>query len=157
LGEAKDLSELKICFGHFGGDAEWDLYREDAWNKYNNHIAPDSFADYQNNPYKNTLNHGSKRTIWWNASWLSIIYDLMIKYQNVYADISFILYREDLFPLLKYLLIDPKVKDKILFGSDFYVVSHKGLDKELYQNLRSSIGDDLFEQIAIKNPSNFLT
>ncbi len=156
LGEPCDLSKLKICLAHFGGTEEWEKYRKDAWNNYNNNISPTSRQEYLKSPYKNTLNHGSKRTIWWNASWLSIIYDLIVKYDNVYTDISFILYNQELFPMLKYLLNDPKVKHRILFGTDFYVVSQKGLDKDLYQGIRSYLGEDLFRLIAVENPKHYL-
>lgn len=156
VGEELDLGELKICLAHFGGGDEWKKYMSDAWNNYNNLISPVSKSEYESSRIKNTLNHGSPRTIWWNASWLSVIYDLMIRYPNVYADISFILHDRELFPILKYLLQDPKVREKILFGTDYYVVSQKGLDKELYQRIRSYLGEELFELIAIKNPGEYL-
>lgn len=149
-----DLSRLKICLAHFGGTEEWDKYRSDAWNDYNNNISPIEMDEYLKK--KNTLNHGSRRTIWWNASWLSIIYDLLVKYENTYTDVSFILYNEELFPMLKYLLHDDKVRHKILFGTDYYVVSQKGLDKGLYQKLRSYLGEQLFMLIAQENPRRYL-
>lgn len=149
-----DLSKLKICLGHFGGNAEWDKYNKDAFNDYNNNIAPVSLKDY--NKKKNTLTFDSSKIIWWNASWLSVIYDLMVQYKNVYADVSFILYKQESFPLLKYLLHDDKVKHKILFGTDYYVVSQKNVDKGLYQNLKSYLGEELFVMIAQDNAEKFL-
>lgn len=80
LGENIDLSKLKICLAHFGGTEEWEKYRKDAFNNYNNNVSPSSKDEYLKSPFKNTLTHGSKRTIWWNASWLSVIYDLIVKY-----------------------------------------------------------------------------
>jgi len=154
LGEEKDLSKLKICLAHFGGTDEWMRYKEDAWNNYNNNISPVEKSVYLKR--KNTLNHASTRTIWWNGSWLSIIYDLLINYENVYADVSFILFDDKLFPLLKYILQDPKVKYKILFGTDHYLLSQKGVDKELYQNLRSYLGEELFMLIACTNAKKFM-
>ncbi|QTD39034.1 amidohydrolase family protein [Polaribacter batillariae] len=155
LGYECDLSKLKICLAHFGGSKEWKKYETDGWNNYNKNISHASEVDYLK--IKNTLNHKSKRTIWWNASWLSIIYDLMIKYENVYADVSFILFNEKLFPMLKFILNDPKVSDKILYGTDYYVVTQKKTEKSLHQNLRSYIGEELFFKIANKNPKQFLT
>jgi len=157
LGEETDLSKLKICLAHFGGTKEWNKYTEDNWNNYNNNISHLSKNEYLNKKIKNTLNHGSSRTIWWNASWLSIIYDLMIKYEGVYTDISFIIFNQQLFPLLKFLLEDEKVNDKILFGTDYYVVAQKNSEKALFQNLRSYIGEDLFFKIANENPKKFLS
>lgn len=157
LGEETDLSKLKICLAHFGGTKEWNRYSEDNWNNYNNNISHLSKDTYLNRKIKNTLSHGSSRTIWWNASWLSIIYDLMIQYEGVYTDISFIIFNQELFPLLKFLLQDEKVSHKILFGTDYYVVSQKNSEKALYQNLRSYLGDPLFFKIANQNPKAFLS
>jgi predicted TIM-barrel fold metal-dependent hydrolase len=153
--EAIDLSKLKICLAHFGGEDEWKKYLNDGWNNYNKNITHDGVADYHKK--KNTLNHGNPRTIWWNASWLSVIYDLMVEYDNVYADISFILHDESLFPLLKFILEDEKVKHKVLFGSDYYVVSQKDTEKDLHMNLRGYLGESLFELIANTNPRKFLS
>ncbi len=157
LGEETDLSKLKICLAHFGGTKEWNRYTEDNWNNYNNNISHLSKDNYFNRKIKNTLNHGSSRTIWWNASWLSIIYDLLIQYENVYTDISFIIFNQELFPLLKYILQDEKVSNKVLFGTDYYVVAQKSTEKALFQNLRSYIGEDLFYKIANENPKRFLS
>ncbi|MFV0572876.1 MAG: hypothetical protein ACK5M1_10670, partial [Xanthomarina gelatinilytica] len=70
---------------------------------------------------------------------------------------SFIIFNQELFPLLKFLLQDEKVSHKILFGTDYYVVSQKNSEKALYQNLRSYLGDDLFFKIAHDNPKAFLS
>lgn len=150
-----DLSQLKICLAHFGGEEEWKKYLKDGWNSYNKNISHDSKAVYLKR--KNTLNHGNPRTIWWNASWLAVIYDLMVAYENVYADVSFILHDKDLFPLLRFLLEDDKVKNRILFGSDYYVVSQKNTEKDLHLNLRGYLGTELFELISNENPRRFLS
>lgn len=155
LGYDCDLSKLKICLAHFGGSKEWYKYRADAWNNYNKNIKHNTKEDY--NRLKNTLNHKSTRTIWWNASWLSVIYDLMIAYENVYTDVSFILFNEDLYPLLKYILNDPKVSHKILYGTDYYVVTQKKSEKDLHLNLRAYLGEELFYKIANENPRKFLS
>jgi len=79
------------------------------------------------------------------------------KYENVYADISFILHDETLFPLLKFILEDEKVRYKVLFGSDYYVVSQKDTEKDLHFNLRGYLGETLFELISNENPRKFLS
>ncbi|WP_158837806.1 amidohydrolase family protein [Polaribacter sp. L3A8] len=155
LGYECDLSKLKICLAHFGGSKEWNKYEADGWNNYNKNISHATVKDYLK--IKNTLNHKSKRTIWWNASWLSIIYDLMIKYDNVYADVSFILFNEELFPMLKFILNDTKVSNKILYGTDYYVVTQKKSEKSLHLNLRAYLGEELFFKIANENPRKFLS
>jgi len=154
LGEDIDLSNLKICLAHFGGSDEWDRYLSNPWSQYHNNISHGTEEEYSK--YKNTLNHGSRDLIWKDASWLCIIYDLIVKYDHVYTDISFLLHNEDLFPTLKYILLDEKVSDRILFGTDFYVVSQKAFDKELHIKLRSYLGEELFKKIAIDNPKHYL-
>lgn len=154
-GEIPDFKNLKICLAHFGGEEEWKKYMSDGWNNYNKNICHDTKEVYEKR--KNTLNHGNQRTIWWNASWLSVIYDLMVKYDNVYADISFILHDKELYPLLKYILNDEKVKSKVLFGSDYYVVTQKNTEKDLHLNLRGYLGETLFELISNENPRKFLS
>lgn len=154
LGYECDLSKLKICLAHFGGSKEWYKYEADGWNNYNKNINHAPLEDYQR--VKNTLDHGSKRSIWWNASWLSVIYDLMIRYENVYTDVSFILFNEDLFPMLKFILNDPKVADKVLYGTDYYVVTQKKTEKSLFHDLRGYLGEELFFKIAHENPKRYL-
>lgn len=80
----------------------------------------------------------------------------MIAYENLYTDVSFILFNEDLYPLLEYILNDPKVSHKILFGTDYYVVTQKKSEKDLHLNLRAYLGEELFYKIANENPRNFL-
>lgn len=155
LGYEMDLSKLKICIAHFGGDDQWEKYMQDSWNNYNKNINHQQRDVYLKR--KTTLQHGNQRTIWWNASWLSVIYDLMITYDNVYADVSYILFNEKMYPMLKYILQDSKVRDKILFGTDYYMVSQKNAEKELYHNLRGYLGEDLFELISHHNPEKYLS
>ena len=155
LGEEVDLKNLKICLAHFGGSDEWNRYLNDSWNNYNKNISHEPIEEYIKKT--NTLNHKNPRTIWWNASWLSIIYDLMITYPNFYTDISFILYNDEFFPLLKFMLQDEKVKNKILFGTDYYLVSQKNTESVLFQKLRGYLGEELFHLISNENPRRFLS
>ncbi|QHC85645.1 hypothetical protein AS589_13040 [Empedobacter brevis] len=155
LGYEADLSQLKICIAHFGGDDQWERYMQDSWNNYNKMINHEEREAYLKR--KRPLNHGNQRTIWWNASWLSVIYDLMVTYENVYADISYVLFNEKMYPLLKFILQDPKVKHRVLFGTDYYMVSQKNTEKELYHNLRGYLGESLFELISYHNPKTYLS
>lgn len=154
IGYPCDLSKLKICLAHFGGSKEWSKYEADGWNNYNKNISHATVEDYLR--VKNTLNHGSTRTIWWNASWLSVIYDLMVQYENVYADVSFMLFNKELYPMLKFILNDPKVSHKVLYGTDYYVVTQKKTEKALFHNLRGYLGERLFFKIANENPQRYL-
>lgn len=117
---------LKLNLAHFGGGDEWDKY------------------------LSNTIDESGER------SWFEKVRDLIKKYPNVYADISYTMYNEDLFPLLKVLLQDPQVKNKILFGSDYYMVEQEESEKEFIVKLRAALGESDFKLIAEDNPKLFL-
>lgn len=84
----------------------------------------------------------------------------------MYADISYTLSDDRTFPLIKLLLTSEyysyasdgnlSIRDRILFGTDFFVVSKAGAKREMSIKLREYLGDDLFEIIACKNPIDFL-
>ncbi|WP_164510876.1 amidohydrolase family protein [Nonlabens xiamenensis] len=149
FGDQVDFSQLKICLAHFGGSAEWDRYFEDIYETYNNNLFN------KENIGKATA-YTNVQKIWDSASWLSIIYDLMATYDNVYADMSFMLYNKNNFELLKLLIDDNRVGHKILFGTDFYVVAQKGTEKRLYHTIRAELGEERFKKVASINPENFL-
>ncbi len=151
-GKEKDYSKLKICFGHFGGVSEWKKYLENPW-----------IAD------KDNICHQGKQPSLkqenWNFNleaksgeytWFSVICDIMEKYDNVYADVSFMLSDKDLWPLLKLVLITRKIKNRILFGTDFYMIAQKSTERALSIGLRSYLGEELFKQIAIRNVDEYL-
>jgi hypothetical protein len=74
----------------------------------------------------------------------------------LYSDISFTLNNREFFPLLKVLLNNKKLKSKILFGSDYYMVETKTTERRFSIDLRADLGDDDFLTIASKNPQKFL-
>ena len=60
-------------------------------------------------------------------------------------------------PLLKVLLTDSAVADRVLFGSDFYMMeTRKFEEKELSIRLRAALGETLFWKIANENPKRYL-
>lgn len=125
--------QLKLCLAHFGGDEEWRKYVEDPW------LA------------------GATRV---RKSWLAKIADLIRSetYENLYTDISYTVFAEEEYVhLLKVLLADGRLRKRVLFGSDFYVVEHAKLEeRRVAVTLRSVLGEELFHAIAVKNPRAFL-
>lgn len=89
-------------------------------------------------------------------SWMLIIKDMLEQYNNLYADISFTLNERRFFPLLKVLLADPKIKEQILFGSDYYMVETKTTERCFGLDLRGYLGETEFRTIAHDNPLSFL-
>jgi len=158
---ARNLNQLKICMAHYGG--------EDQWKKY---LDKDSYG-YSQQVNKNTgigieflkTKEGSKAIdfdrlalMWKYVDWYSIISSMMMQYPNVYADISYILHDKDIFPLLKETLKTRhgKLRDRVLFGTDFYVVRNHNSEKELFVSSDAELDDEEFDLIARSNPDTFL-
>lgn len=119
--------KLKICLAHFGGEAEWKKHLATSWD-----------------PEKQ------------KQSWFSIIVELIKKYDNVYTDISYTMQDVALIPLLKVILQEKPVREKVLYGTDFYMVELDRSEKEFSINLRAHLGEPDFQQIAVTNPQKFL-
>lgn len=90
-----------------------------------------------------------------NDNWFVTIKDMIPKYENLYTDISFTLSEQEYFPLLKVLLSDTVLKNKILFGSDYYMVETEATERRFALDLRAYIGEDNFTAIAVNNPKAF--
>jgi uncharacterized protein len=64
---------------------------------------------------------------------------------------------EEYVHLLKVLLTDARVRSRVLFGSDFYVVEEARLEeRRLALRVRSILGEELFWTIAEENPRRYL-
>jgi hypothetical protein len=95
-----------------------------------------------------------------NFTWFSIIYELLKsdEYPNIYTDISYTLNDARFLPMLKMMLeSNQKVREHVLFGTDFYMVSKAISEREYSINIRAYLGEELFQQIAVVNPYNFLS
>jgi len=147
---APDLSQLKICLGHFGGENEWleDKNLLKFWEKS---------KPVEEEPFTNYLDldqdwFGEKRN-----KWFLIIMELLRKYPNVYADISFTLHDARIYEVLKKILLFEHVRNKILFGTDYYVVSSVADENEVLNTLKKELNDAaLFDLIVYENPKRFL-
>ena len=128
----KEFPKLKICLAHFGGNTEWDDYLEKEWDPYNSEIK--------------------------NTSWVSEIINLMEKYPNLYTDISYTAFHsERYFPLMSVLLDNQKINDKILFGSDYYMVEREKVsEREMSIKVRYALGEEKFNKIAGENAKKYL-
>lgn len=118
--------DLKVNLAHFGGADEWDKY------------------------LSNTIDETGER------SWFEKVRDLVKKYPNVYTDVSYTMYNQQLYPLLKTVLQDAAVKNKVLFGSDYFMVEQEESEREFCINLRAALGESDFKLIAEDNPKLFL-
>ena len=156
----RNLNELKICLAHYGGTDEWKKYLNEDRDIYNKDII--THPEFGINFLKNSKGKFSEyklAQLWWETDWYSLITSMMLQYPNLYADISYILHNEEIFPLLERTLDPdiPKLRSRVLFGTDFFVVRNQKSDKHLYTNLISHLDKEDFDQIARINPSTFLT
>jgi predicted TIM-barrel fold metal-dependent hydrolase len=90
------------------------------------------------------------------ATWYGKILRLIKQYPGVYTDISYTAARPELMNLLKVTLGDFEVRQKVLFGSDFYMVEQETSERALLTDIRAGIGEFNFQQIATVNPMRFL-
>lgn len=151
--DAPDLKSLKLCIGHFGGADEWNMANRQKnmlqGSRYKNlkKIRKDPLDIYQ--PW---FGKSGQR-----LSWFTIIKALLEKYQNLYADISFTLAEDKFhFDQLKTLLQDPVINKRILFGTDFYVVSTIKPEAEIWELLHSKMTPAEIDMLTKTNPANFL-
>ncbi len=117
---------LKVNLAHFGGFDEWQLFLQ------------------------NSISDTSE------VNWYDKVKNVVSKYKNAYTDISYTLFNNELIPLLNMSLQDEAIKNKILFGTDYYMVEQETSEKQYCINLRSAIGEDNFRLIAETNPKQFL-
>lgn len=154
-----NLSHLKICFAHFGGDDEWNRFFERDRDNYSSQLVknPTKGIDFLNGVNGKPA-PGKLEIIWKSVDWYTIITSLMLQYKNVYADISYILHDEtSLLPLLKQTLLNPGLKNRVLFGTDFFVVRNHKSDKQMLADMMCGLSEEEFDAIARENPAEFLT
>jgi predicted TIM-barrel fold metal-dependent hydrolase len=124
---------LRVCLAHFGGEAEWERYFGDGWQ-----------AGQPNE----------------SRSWLADILDHIKsgEFPNLYTDISYTIFRFDEYaPVVKVFLSDPLLRQRVLFGSDFYMTENERFEERLLSmRLRGLLGEDMFWQIASTNPISYL-
>lgn len=154
-----NLSQLKICMGHYGGEDEWEKYLErDRLAQVSNmfRIDRDGFDFFPVSNKTGTFDHDYLSLLWKSLDWFSIISNLIFKYPNVYADISYIIYKPAIYPLLKQVMTKKKHRERILYGTDFFVVRNHKSEKQLLAEAMANLSEGEFDQIARENPVTFL-
>ncbi len=92
-----------------------------------------------------------------NNTWVSRIIDFMYNYENVFADLSFTLYDANILSFIRKIVEDNKIiKEKTLFGSDYYMIVIKGHFRSIKTDFFVHFGDKLKEIICCENPLRFL-
>jgi predicted TIM-barrel fold metal-dependent hydrolase len=153
------LKQLKLCMAHYGGNDEWKRYFEADRYGFSNELAQHPFEGIDFLHYKNGdgISPGKPELVWKHTDWYSIISSMMIRYENVYADISFTLHNDaQVLPLLKQTLQNPVLRNKVLYGTDFYVVRNVKSDKNMLADMTGGLEKADFDIIARENPAKFL-
>lgn len=125
---------LRLCLAHFGGHLDWATWIRDG-------LDPDDAEARRKN-------------------WLSSVLDLLRSgdHPGLYTDISFTLFAHpEWTPFLKVFLEDARVRQRTLFGSDFYMtrrVEHS--ERAVSVRLRDALGEETFREIAETNPARWL-
>jgi predicted TIM-barrel fold metal-dependent hydrolase len=124
---------LRLCLGHFGGEKAWAAYMRD----------PAGTGEFANETTKD---------------WLSVIREMLVKYRNLYADISYTMFHFDAYiAALNILLEEKAILDKTLFGSDFYMSHMEVLtERQHCFRVRDGVGSSVFAQLAETNSKAFL-
>jgi uncharacterized protein len=131
--------KLKICLAHFGGGEEWAEYLKNYW-------PPEAVEQrLQGNQPEVPL------------SWLSLIIDMLKKYDTLYADISYTAHEERYLSVIKVLINTPQLSEKILYGSDCYMVLLDKSERVFSMNVRGYMGEKTYRQMAETNPRVFLS
>ena len=129
----RQFPKLRICLAHLGGAGDWERFLTEPWDA----ASP----------------NGKK-------SWLGKILDLIRsgEHESLYTDISYTLFaRADYVHVLKVFLADERVRRRVLFGSDFYLVEQAKLEERRGAlRIRSVLGEELFRTIAEENPRAYL-
>jgi len=135
---------LSLCLAHFGGDT--------FWSRKANSMCSTFWNDLNDLDPKN---------------WISGYLCLMKKYPNFYVDMSYFLFDESMIEFFKQALaFDPVVKQRILFGTDWWLMTMEGSYKKNHGYLKYmenfcsrvlSIKDKQFlNKIGVNDPRELL-
>ena len=143
---------LQLCLAHFGGQGDW--------SRFINRPGPGA-------PVREPIPLWQRPLVWLrirdqppfeDESWLTKVLQMIREYDNLWTDISYTLFADDDFVyLLKVLLQERRIRSRVLFGSDFYVVQNARLEERSRSvRIRAILGEELYREIAEENPRSFL-
>lgn len=179
------LENLKICLAHYGGEEEWTKYLETDRDVYSRSLVtkPDEGIDFMKNS-SGVLSWSKINSLWHDTDWYSLISSILMRYENMYADLSYIISKPSIYPLLtqtlqkgegyqlqieeyknetsdnkkaSHLFGRNRLRSHILYGTDFYVVRNHNSDKDLFAQTRAALDEGSFDLIARENTHNYLS
>lgn len=160
----REFPGLRICLAHFGGGDEWQRHLEGR--RLDVRIEQLDDGTTKTRRRQKSVGETTSRDDDEREPWIKTISDMITsdRYPNLYTDISYTAFAPrfgtlyfDLYDYLKVLLTNQKLSRRVLFGSDFYMVKRERLtEKEVSIALRSRLGEELYFQIANRNPRAYL-
>ena len=180
-----NLKKLKICLAHYGGEEEWTKFLESDRDSYSRSVIlnPDIGIQFMNND-SGEFSVDKINSLWHDTDWYSIISSMLMQYDNIYADLSYIISKPSIYPLLNKTLqkgdnydeqnedynVEPspnkkasylkgrnRLRSHILYGTDFYVVRNHNSDKDLFTETINALNEENFDLIARENTFNYLS
>ncbi len=122
----KRFPSLKLNLAHFGGAKAWEEYGKGS--------------------------NGTRE-----GRWINTILSFLNTYRNVYSDFSYTMYDNSATELLLQGLDNGWIpEEKVLYGSDFFLIENEGTQKVLFDRFRSKIGEVRFSQMSKDNNMRFL-
>lgn len=173
----KEFPELRLCLAHFGGgSSEWEdwsheynskvIRMENAYQQTEMRVTKKQKEQFLSDWYmfdaKKDYNPNSKR-------WIREMVEMLEEYDNFYTDISFHFVENHKAQLAWILKKHPNIRNKIMFGTDWYMTELDNWSIEKYvkrvkdslddlsKDLEKETGirDDLFLKFSRINPMTF--
>ena len=105
----------------------------------------------------NIDSRAKRYALWHYVDWFSIITTMMMQFENVYTDVSYTAHDLNYLNLLSEIVDNPRIADRVLFGTDFYVVSNHKTEKQYWIDMQNSLGHYKWHLLATVNPTRFLS
>jgi len=150
----RNLSSLKINLAHFGGSENWDQFlAQDRYPLANKIInSPKKMLNLSHE----MLDVDTFYPLWHYVDWFSIISSMIMQFDNIYADISYTVHDTKYLNLLSEIMNRPKAEERLLYGTDFFVVSNQKADKQYWIDMKNILSTRKWYMLANRNPNRFL-
>lgn len=151
---ARNLDSLKVNLAHYGGAENWDRFLEKDRQQEANELLYDPTRGLGLKEELSNLTNLYK--FWHYVDWFSLISSMLLEFDNIYADVSYTVHDNQYLNLLSEVMQHPKLQQRLLFGTDFYVVSNHKTEKQFWIDMQHSLSEESWKLLAHTNPRQFL-
>lgn len=91
-----------------------------------------------------------------SESWYKLVKEIILsgEFPNVYTDISYTHSNKKANAIIKQDLLEPILQDKIIFGTDYFMVLIEGEEDKMYTDAIADYGLPLFDKMSKENINN---